>query len=349
MNKNKLIPLFISFLIILIMVHCSRQKESTQLIQKIPVRTAVVQKKMMVLPIRTSGKLAAKAEMKLSFKVGGIIETIHVDEGETVQAGQVLAKLNLSEIKSMLNQAKSAFDKAQRDFARVERLHADSVATLEQLQNATTGLDIAKSNLNIAEFNHDHAIIKAPVKGKILKRLVEINELISPGMPVFILGMSGSEWILRVGVTDYDLVRLQLNDSAHVEFDAYPGNKFTAYVTEIAEAADPYTGTYEVEMKLFSGNKKLISGFVARTDIFPSRQILYHVIPVEALVEGNQNQGYIYSVGINEESIQKIPIQIDLFANGEIGVLSGLENITEVITDGAPYLTETSRIQILRD
>jgi RND family efflux transporter MFP subunit len=349
MYKSKLVSVFTYFLILFVLTHFSCQKKSAQVNNKIPVRTAAVQNKIMVLPIHTSGKICTKAEMKLSFKVGGIIEAIAVDEGETVQAGQILAKLNLSEIKSMLNQAKSGFEKAQRDLARVGRLYADSVVTLEQLQNATTGLEIAKSNLNIAEFNHDHAIIKAPMPGKILKRLGEVNELISPGMPVFILGMSGSEWILRVGVSDRDLIRLQLKDSAHVWFDAYPGDKFKAHVTEIAEAADPYTGTYEVELKLLSGGKKLISGFVATTDIFPSQQILYHVIPVEALVEGDQNQGFVYTVGDDTESVQKIPIRIDLIAGGEIGVLSGLENINEVITDGASYLAKTSRIQILHD
>ncbi|MBN2089945.1 efflux RND transporter periplasmic adaptor subunit [candidate division KSB1 bacterium] len=349
MDKVKILFVFTFSMVLLILVSCSQQKESTPLMQKIPVKTAAVQQKIMVLPIQTSGKLATKAEMKLSFKVGGIIEAINVDEGETVQQGQILAKLNLSEIKSMLNQAKSAFEKAQRDFTRVERLYADSVVTLEQFQNARTGVEIARSNLNIAEFNHDHAIIKAPVRGKILKRLGEINELINPGMPVFILGMSGSEWILRVGVTDRDLVRLALKDSARVWFDAYPGEKFKAHVVEIAEAADPFTGTYEVELELLTGGKKLISGFVASTKIYPSRQIMYHVIPVEALVEGDQNQGFVYTIGENSENVLKIPIQIDLIAGGEIGVLSGLDNIKEVITDGAPYLNQTSRIQILHN
>ncbi len=349
MEQAKNLFLLMFSIILLFLASCGRQSDNPQNVQKIPVRTVSVQEKIMVLPIRTSGKLATKAEIKLSFKVGGIIEAINVDEGETVQPGQILAKLNLSEINSMLTQAKSAFEKAQRDLARVERLYADSVVTLEQFQNATTGLEIARSNLNIAEFNHDHAIIQAPVRGKILKRLSEANELISPGMPVFIFGTSGNEWVLRVGVTDRDLVRLQLNDSAHVSFDAYPDQPFNARVTEIAEAADPYTGTYEVELELQPGAKKLISGFVATAKIFPSLQIKYHVIPVEALVEGNQNEGFVYTVNKNSESVQKIPIQIDLIAGGEIGVLSGLENITEVITDGAPYLNPKSQIQILRD
>ena len=107
------------------------------------------------------GKLASKEELKLSFKTGGIISEIFVDEGQTVKKGQVLAKLNLSEIQAQVNQAILGLDKAERDYRRANNLYKDSVVTLEQLQNTTTALDIAKSNVKIAEFNLQFSTIKA--------------------------------------------------------------------------------------------------------------------------------------------------------------------------------------------
>ena len=130
--------------------------------EKIFVKTAQVTKEEISLPIHTSGKLYSKTELKLSFKIAGIIEKILVEEGQKINKGQLLAKLDQSEISAQVMRAKSGFQKASRDLERVKRLYADSVATLEQMQDATTGFDIAKSNLKVAEFNLKHSAIYAP-------------------------------------------------------------------------------------------------------------------------------------------------------------------------------------------
>ena len=75
--------------------------------------------------------------------------------------------------------------KQLRDYTRANNLFADSVATLEQKQNAMTALNIAKSNLDIALFNRSHSKIVAPENGLILKQFVRSNELASPGLPCF--------------------------------------------------------------------------------------------------------------------------------------------------------------------
>ena len=121
------------------------------------------------LPVRTSGRLSTKAEVRLSFKIGGIVEGIYAEEGQRVRRGATLARLNLAEIDAQVLQATSALDKAKRDLGRVEGLYKDSVATLEQYQDAQTGLDIAEANVRIANFNRKHAEIVAPAGGRILK------------------------------------------------------------------------------------------------------------------------------------------------------------------------------------
>jgi len=141
--------IFLSLSIALISWGCNNNDESAKAAQsnKIPVKTTPVKQEEIVTLIHTSGKLFSEAEMKLSFKIGGIIEEIFVDEGQQVHKGKLLAKLDQAEIEAQVNQAKNAFEKANRDRDRVYKLYEDSVATLEQLQDATTGLEIVKSNL----------------------------------------------------------------------------------------------------------------------------------------------------------------------------------------------------------
>jgi RND family efflux transporter MFP subunit len=308
------------------------------------VKTAPVKQEMISFPVNTSGILASPREMKLSFKVGGIIQKILVDDGDRVKKGQLLASLEKSEIEAMAQRARSGYEKALRDFERVSSLYQDSVATLEQKQDAQTALQVAKSNLEIAEFNLKHSSIFAPSDGKIIKKLAENNELIETGNPVFIFGSTEGAWIIRTGVSDRDVVRLQYGDSAVVSFDAYPGETFHAEITEISQSADPYTGTFEIELTLDQQDKNLVFGFVADIHIFLRSGRQYFVIPIEALAEANARTGTVFYV-TDQNTAAETSVQIAGVLDDQMVIQSGLEGITTVITDGSAYLRNGAVIQ----
>jgi RND family efflux transporter MFP subunit len=347
-NMRGYISLFIiSIFFIIWFYSCSSGEEPRQSKTKVNVKVAPVEKKSLAVPIHTSGKLYTSTESKLSFKIPGIIAQIHADEGQQVKKGSLLASLDLVEMKAKVNQAQSAQQKAQRDLERAQRLYADSVVTLEQLQNTKTALEIASSDVKVAEFNLRHSTIYAPEKGKILKRFAEEGELIGAGNPVFLYGANEEGWVLRAGVTDRQIVQLQVGDKAIITFDAYPDRKFEAKVSEIEAIANPYTGTYEVEVQLEQSDVHLFSGFVGKITIIPGIAREYSIIPIESLIEGDLNEGYIFSTDRQKDIATKHKIKIDKIIGNQMLVYSGLEGITEVVTYGAPYLTENTLIEIV--
>src|SRR5690606_13381446 len=109
-----------------------------------PVRVAEAQSGPAVPPIRTNGVVANEDEFRLSFKVGGIIESIRVNEGERVRRGQTLAVIEQTEIDAQVEQARQAHAKAKRDLERGRRLYEDSVISLEQLQDLETQTAVAQ-------------------------------------------------------------------------------------------------------------------------------------------------------------------------------------------------------------
>jgi RND family efflux transporter MFP subunit len=312
----------------------------------IPVRTAQVLLEETAPPVHTSGRLSSVLEARLSFKVGGIIRAMNFAEGEAVRKGDVLAELMLDEISAQAQQARSGYEKAQRDYARAQNLYADSVIALERLQDAETGLAVARSTMEIAEFNLHHSSIRAPAAGRVLKRYAEVNELVAPGQPIILFGAAGEEWILRAAVNDRELIRLRIGDPARVAFDAYPDIEFTARLSEVAEAADPMSGSYEVELVVEPNGNRLISGFVADIDIFPTTGGEHRVIPIGALVEADGSLGVVYTVDRENKRARVVHIVIDHMVNGRVAVSSGLENVTEVVTDGAAYLADSSLVSI---
>jgi len=325
---------------------CSDKKQIVENDNAVKVQTAFVTEKEVIDPVHSVGKVYPKAEAKLGFKTGGIIKDVLVDEGQVVRKGQVLAVLNLSEIEANRNQASLGFEKAKRDYKRAQNLYKDSVATLEQLENAHTQLEYAKSTLEIADFNLKYSRIVAPENGKILKRLAERSEVIAPGYPVFLFGSNADDWVVRASIPEVEIMKLNIGDNANVVLDAYPERTIQAEITEIGTFADPYTGTYEIELTIANRDVKLASGLFARFDIFPSKSETYDVVPVNALVEANVNEGYVYKVdknnGVAREKVSIFDVHDDM-----LYVRSALQAGDEVVTDGASYINSNSKIKIL--
>ena len=110
--KNKL-----SYLVLLIIFlsGCQGNNQQEKRTRPIKINVHEVDYRPYAFPVHSSGKLVSETESKLSFKTGGIIANIFVEEGETVRKGQTLAALNLSEIKARKRKADLALEKARRD------------------------------------------------------------------------------------------------------------------------------------------------------------------------------------------------------------------------------------------
>jgi RND family efflux transporter MFP subunit len=282
----------------------------------------------------------------LSFKVGGLVESIRVEEGQAVKAGQVLAVLKPAEINASLEQARQATAKAQRDLDRGRALLADGVATEEQVQDLTTAFKVAGAARSSAEFNATHARIVASVDGVVLRKLAESNELVQAGQTVVVLGGANRGWIVRVGLADRDVVRVRVGDAARIEFDAWPGQTFGGRVSNIASAADAATGTFTVELQLDAGGARFVQGLVAKVALSPQAGVRGQVIPLQALLEANDKEAGVFVMDPASRTVRRINIQIGRMSQGQIEVTDGLEAGALVVTDGAAFLENGESVRV---
>lgn len=322
--------------------------------------------------VYATGRLSSTEEAKLSFKTGGIIRKIYVREGQSVRKGQLLAELTLDEIKAQTQQAnistqqaeinienaKLALKLAQRDYENALGLYKDSVATLEQLQNAEVQLENVKNQLsaaqkgknlteqqvNVAQFNLKFSRITAPSDGVILKKLAENNELVGPGNPVFLFGSKDKAQVIKVNVTDKDIIHIELDDPASIRFDAYPDIKFKGSVREKASMADPFTGTYEVEVEVQAASKKLYSGFIGQVMIFTDTQKELVAIPVDALLKADGQLGEVFIV--DDSLAKRTPISIFKMEKEQLLISKGLLPGDQVITSGASFLNDDEPVKL---
>ncbi|MEO0338254.1 MAG: efflux RND transporter periplasmic adaptor subunit [Bacteroidota bacterium] len=314
------------------------------------VRLVDVEASTTQTPIRATGRLTSKDETILSFKIGGLIDQLLFEEGDQVAGKRKMAQLNMVEIDAQVKSAESAFQKAVRDFERAEKLYQDTVGTLVQKQNAETGVEVSKANLEIAQFNQEYATILAPARGVVLKRFVEKGELVSPGQPVFLLGSSGGRkaQVLKTSLTDKDIVLVQLNDLATITFDALPNETFSARIVKIAPEAAPTTGLFEVELALDQAKSNLRNGFIAKVAITPRSSQPMLSIPFSALVEGQDQRAQIFYT-IDEQTVQSTAVRIvEMQDHYFIIEADELPKGAKVVCEGAPFLTINDTIQAVQ-
>ncbi len=340
--------------LLLLVVACGKkeapeEKLPPSKLEEIPVKVITVGKENASEEVTASGLVASDSEARLSFKTGGVIDQILVDEGSSVRKGQLLAKLNLTEISAQVRQAQEGVAKAERDLQRAQNLYRDSVATLEQVQNATTALQVAKENVKIAQFNQSYSEIRAPMNGKILKKLMNEGELAGPGIPVFMMhAASAGDWMVNAGITDKDFVKLKVGDKAQITFDAYPNQVFTGIVSELPESADPMSGLYPVEFKFNTQGKKFTYGMFATVKLGKTVNGIssYIAVPIDAIIEGNGSNAYVFVPEGNK--VKKTPVRIAFLRDSQALIEEGITEGTQVITDGSAYLTEKSIIKIVQ-
>ncbi len=327
---------------------CQDEKASVAIVNTdtIHVRIASIQEEILQQHVEASGQFTTEDETFLSFKTGGIIQQIFVREGDNVQQGQLLAKLNPVEINAQVEQAAIALEKAQRDFNRAENLYLDSVATLEQLQNSKSALAIAKQQYQIAGFNQQYTEIRATGKGIVLKKMAQEGQIVGPGTPILqVNGAGKSPWLLKIFVSEADWTRIRKGDPARV-FTNGSTDEQNGHVQSLSEGVDPITGTLWVNIKTDQPiTNKIAAGIFGKAVISPGVAEKGWRIPYDALLESEGNKGFVFTTRDGKTAV-KVPVQIGQIENGYVTITGGLENDTRIIIAGNAYLNDKSPIRI---
>jgi RND family efflux transporter MFP subunit len=289
--------------------------------------------------------VVTKDEIRLSFKVGGVVRRIHVQEGDVVKKGQRLAEIELTEVGSQVEQAREIADKAKRDLARGENLYADQVISLEQLQDLRTQAALSEAQFRSAQFNLGHSVISAPQDGRVLRKLVEERELVPAGAPVLVFGETDRGFVVRASLADREIVHVKRGDKGEIRMDAFPGQSMTGTIEEVASAADERSGMFTIEVQFDSPPPRLVSGLVARLRLAPTSEappLTY--VPMAALVEADGDRASVFV--INNGKALRREVRVAFITADSIALEAGLKAGESVITDGALFLENGEAVEV---
>jgi RND family efflux transporter MFP subunit len=315
----------------------------------VPVRVAVAAPAPNAGEIRATGTLLFKREITLGFKVAGIVKSFNVDAGDAAKAGDLLARLDPTEVGARSRDAQAQLDNAEQNLKRTEDLFKKGFASQAKVDEARMQVERARAARDASAFDSAKAELRAPADGVVLARLAEPNEVAAPGAPILLFGDASGGLVLIAPVSDAQITRIRGGDSATVRFASLPPIKAT--VARLAAKADQRTGAFDVELKLADIAPGLRSGLVGEARIVPTvadRFSTYLAIPAIALLEGRGDQAAVFIVD-KANKAQRRSVRVGGFLDHLVLIAEGLSRGERVVTSGAAYLRNGQPVTIVSD
>lgn len=194
------------------------------------------------------GRLAATESAVLAFEKPGKVVEIPVREGEPVERGQLVARIDPQNARSRLDAAVANRNAARSAYERAKQLYERDIVPLQQLEARRRDFEVAESNVETAREALAETRIVAPFAGQVARTHVEINETIGAQRPVVTV-QDISQMEVRIDLPEQDQLHKTLRTAPlHVTLAMLPGQRFPAELQEIATTADPTTRTYEATL-----------------------------------------------------------------------------------------------------
>ena len=284
--------------------------------------------------------LAPSKQADISVTTSGKISSLRIVLGSAVAAGQVIGTVDTRQQQINLKDAKEALTKAQRDYQLNKELFEGNAGTAQSVKDAERTVESARIKLSQVGQLLGDASIKAPIGGIIVAKDGEVGEYVSPGTAIAtVVNIYNLKAV--VFVSEKDVYRLKLNQTALITADVLQGKSFNGKVSFISPVGDE-NHNYRVELTVNNKSAVLKAGTYIKVNFNLGGESKVLQIPKTALVEGAKNP-FVYVVNTDKAEVRKITIGRELGESVE--VLSGLEEGDEVIVSGQINLANGSKIQ----
>jgi len=313
--------------------------------------------------IQLSGTLAPMTQAIVKSKVAAEVSKVHVLEGETVRAGQVLVSLDTQDLRARLDaqeatvaEMKARLELATKNEANNRQLVAKNFISQNALDAVASNAAVARANVVAAESQAaisrralNDASIRAPFSGVIAKRMVNMGEKVSPDMQVMqVVDLTKMELEAMVPVADIPNVKIGQAISFTVE--GFAGQQFSGKVERINPAAEAGTRAIAIFVSIPNAEQALKGGMFARAKLAASSSALVSAIPLVALrEEGGQNFVFV----IDKDKIARKPVSVGL-RNVDLGFVEISEGLTadaevvavkmEGLKNGATAILKTAAV-----
>jgi RND family efflux transporter MFP subunit len=308
------------------------------------------------------GRVDATQRAELAFRVGGQLQELLVKEGDLVEKGQVLARLDPTDYQLVVDDRQASFDNASRNFERGKELIADGNISRIDFDRMEANFRTAAAALSAAEQDLEYTVLTAPFTGRIASRNVEnFEEIIARQTVIWLQNIEVLDVIINLPESvvrsvrgeagpDTDLRRGTTAGSvrAFAQFDGRGGRDYPLRPKEIATKADDQTQTFRTTFTMDAPEEfNVLPGMTATvvldlTGVVDRDAVKW--VPARAVQGDSGLEPRVWVLDEASMTVSARPVEIGRMSGRSIEIVSGLEGGEEVVAVGAPYLAEGMKV-----
>lgn len=309
----------------------------------IPVETTDVIQGSVTATYTGSTSLEAEEEALVVAKVGGVVEKIFVEEGDSIKTGQILAKLDDEQYKLELIQAESILERLSNEYERNLSLFKNKIVSKESYEKIKYDYDTQKAACDLAKLRLNYTEIKAPISGIISKRLIKVGNMVKLEQSTF--QITDFDPLLAVlHVPEREMSKLQTGFPANLTADAIPDSAFKCKILRISPIVDSGTGTFKVTVGIRDNTRRLKPGMFTRVKIVYDTHENTLLVPKDAvLTEDSEAWAFVVSDG----AVTKTEVKVGYSNSTHVEILSGLSLGDTIVTTGLGGLKDGSKVKIV--
>lgn len=283
-----------------------------------------------------SGALAPLTQATVKSKVSGVVLETTVQEGMSVAAGQVIARLDAADARARVAQQQAALDEANARLSLAKKNNANSAALLKQnyisqssydttqnsVELAQAAVNAARAQLELARIALNDTVIRAPLAGLVSKRFAQAGEKLAPDAPVFSI-VNLRELTLEAQVPASDIPRVKVGQEARFRVDGFDSRVFTGKVARINPTTEAGSRAMLVYISVDNADGSLKGGMFAKGSITTEKSAPGALAPLAA-VRKEAGRDVVYRVDEGKVVVQPVTLGLRNENDNMVEVREGL-------------------------
>jgi membrane fusion protein (multidrug efflux system) len=289
---------------------------------------------------QSTTNIAADSEAPVLARVSGEVVEILVEEGDEVEEGQILARLDGERLRLQMLEAKANLEKTKKSYERYIQLHERGLVSASTFEGLKFDMDALNASYELKRLNYNYTKIRAPIDGVVSSRDIKLGQHVMAGAPAF--KITNIEILVAyLNIPQTELSKISAGDTAKVRVDAMPELEFDAKIDRISPTIDPRNGTFRATASIDNSSGDLAPGMFGRFEIAYEKHSDALLIPADALIE-EDSETVVYIV--NEGSASRRAIETGIRSNGMVEVLDGLDVNDKVVVTGQGGLRDGANV-----
>jgi membrane fusion protein (multidrug efflux system) len=306
----------------------------------LPVEISMPVKADIFATYHTTTTISTDAEAPVAARVSGEVVEILVEEGDHVNEGQILARLDGDRLRLRMLQAQANLEKVSKEYDRFVRLHEKGLVSASVSEGLKFDMDALRALYESQRLEYEYTKIRAPISGVVSARDIKIGQHVNVSDGTFKI-TDTTILVAYLRIPQTELEKFSAGQHVNVSVDAMPDVSFDATIARISPTIDVRNGTFRATAYIDNQDGLLAPGMFGRFDIAYEQHVDALVIPAAALVK-EDSETVVYVV--EDGAAVRRAIETGIRSGDNIEVLSGLEVHEKIVVTGQGGLRDGSRV-----